>query len=171
MEKSNSPAYANAQPCLESEFSEVRRISPRRAWISRLFPVFSHSLREIDAVASRENRTLGLIFAGERTRPVAAANREVTGSGSGHERPGHDMRAPCGRSWRKMLQFLVTRAGPLASLDREPRQAREGAAVTVDAGAGVWLVRVAARFASASTKSSTISVDCSRSRSSSHLRP
>ncbi len=29
--------------------------------------------------------------------------------------------------------------GPLALLDREPRQARKGATVAIDAGAGVWL--------------------------------
>ena len=39
---------------------------------------------------------------------------------------------------------MVVRAGPLAMLSREPRQARKGAAVTVDACAGVWLVRAAA---------------------------
>ncbi len=30
--------------------------------------------------------------------------------------------------------------GPLATIDCEPRQARKGAAVTIDAGAGVWLL-------------------------------
>jgi len=39
---------------------------------------------------------------------------------------------------------MVVRIGPLATLDREPRQARKGATVTVDAGAGVWLVRATA---------------------------
>lgn len=53
------------------------------------------------------------------------------------------MGASAVRPQRETFRFMVTRAGPLASLDREPRQAREGAAVTVDAGAGVWLVRVA----------------------------
>lgn len=38
---------------------------------------------------------------------------------------------------------MVTRTGPLATLDREPRQARKGAAATVGACAGVRLVRVA----------------------------
>ena len=39
---------------------------------------------------------------------------------------------------------MVARSGPLALLGRELRQARKGAAVTVDASAGVWLVRAAA---------------------------
>lgn len=39
---------------------------------------------------------------------------------------------------------MVARAGPLALSSREPGQARKGAAVAVQAGAGVWLVRVAA---------------------------
>jgi len=34
--------------------------------------------------------------------------------------------------------------GPLATVCREPRQARKGAAVTVDPGAGVWLGQVTA---------------------------
>ena len=39
---------------------------------------------------------------------------------------------------------MVTRTGPLATTDCEPRQARKGATVAVDSGAGVWLVWVAA---------------------------
>jgi len=38
---------------------------------------------------------------------------------------------------------MVTRAGPLATINCEPRQARKGAAAAVISGAGVWLVRVA----------------------------
>jgi len=45
--------------------------------------------------------------------------------------------------------------GPSASIDCEPRQAREGAAVTVDASAGVWLVGAASiRKRSTSTNGS-----------------
>lgn len=51
---------------------------------------------------------------------------------------------------------MVTRAGSLASLDREPRQAREGAAVAVDAGAGVWLVRVTTLVPRPRTQASTV---------------
>lgn len=35
---------------------------------------------------------------------------------------------------------MVSLAGPLATINREPGQARKGAATTVDLGAGVWLV-------------------------------
>ncbi len=38
---------------------------------------------------------------------------------------------------------MVVRAGPLATILCEPRQARKGATVAVDSGAGVWLVRAA----------------------------
>jgi len=37
---------------------------------------------------------------------------------------------------------MVTRAGPLATENREPGQARKGAAAAVDSCAGVRLVRV-----------------------------
>ena len=36
---------------------------------------------------------------------------------------------------------MVTRAGPLATINREPGQARKGAAVAVDSGAEVWRAR------------------------------
>ena len=39
--------------------------------------------------------------------------------------------------------FMVTCVGPLATIDCEPRQARKGATVTIDLGAGVWLAQVA----------------------------
>jgi len=42
--------------------------------------------------------------------------------------------------------FMVGRAGPLATRNREPGQARKGAAAAVDAGAGMWLVRTATSF-------------------------
>ena len=32
--------------------------------------------------------------------------------------------------------------GPLATIDCEPRQARKGAAVTIDSGAEVWLLEL-----------------------------
>ena len=32
--------------------------------------------------------------------------------------------------------------GPLAAIDCEPRQARKGAAVTIDASAEVWLIKL-----------------------------
>jgi len=38
---------------------------------------------------------------------------------------------------------MVTRAGPLATIHCEPRQAWKGAAVMMDSGAEVWRVRVA----------------------------
>ena len=37
-------------------------------------------------------------------------------------------------------RVMVVHIGPLATPDGEPRQARKGATVTVDACAGVWLV-------------------------------
>ena len=43
----------------------------------------------------------------------------------------------------KLRASMVTRIGPLATISREPGQARKGAATAVDSGAGVWLVRVA----------------------------
>jgi len=41
---------------------------------------------------------------------------------------------------------MVACFGPLATVCREPRQARKGAAVTVDPGAGVWLEQAAANL-------------------------
>ncbi len=41
---------------------------------------------------------------------------------------------------------MVTRIGPLATINCEPRQARKGATAAVDSGAGVWLVRVATQL-------------------------
>ena len=38
---------------------------------------------------------------------------------------------------------MADRIGPLATINREPGQARKGAAAAVDSGAGVWLVRAA----------------------------
>ncbi len=38
---------------------------------------------------------------------------------------------------------MAGRIGPLATIYREPGQARKGAAAAVDSGAGVWLVRTA----------------------------
>ena len=35
---------------------------------------------------------------------------------------------------------MVSCIGPLATISREPRQARKGAAAAVDSGAGMWLV-------------------------------
>ncbi len=40
---------------------------------------------------------------------------------------------------------MVTLAGPLATIDCEPSQARKGAAAAMDSGAGVWLARGAAQ--------------------------
>ena len=39
-----------------------------------------------------------------------------------------------------VIDFLVACIRPLATISCEPRQARKGAAVTVDLGAGVWRV-------------------------------
>ena len=36
--------------------------------------------------------------------------------------------------------------GPLATIDCEPRQARKGAAVTIDSGAEVWLLELPPKF-------------------------
>lgn len=44
---------------------------------------------------------------------------------------------------RTMGASMVGRAGPLATISGEPRQARKGAAATTDSGAGMWLVRSA----------------------------
>ncbi len=41
---------------------------------------------------------------------------------------------------------VVARAGSPATIRREPRQARKGAAVVADSGAGVQLVRAAALY-------------------------
>ena len=43
----------------------------------------------------------------------------------------------------RIVRSMVVRISPLASPSRKLRQARKGAAVAVDAGAGVWLVRAA----------------------------
>ncbi len=53
-----------------------------------------------------------------------------------------------------LLIFLLNDGGsigPLATIDCEPRQARKGAAVTVDAGAGVWLLELPPNSVSAFT--------------------
>ena len=45
-----------------------------------------------------------------------------------------------------LLNFVILRfhdggsIGPLATINCEPRQARKGAAVIIDSGAGVWLL-------------------------------
>ena len=44
---------------------------------------------------------------------------------------------------RLAASSMVTCIGPLATIYREPGQARKGAAAAVDSGAGVWLVQVA----------------------------
>jgi len=41
---------------------------------------------------------------------------------------------------------MVASAGPLATIRREPRQARKGATVVADSCAGVWLVEVISKF-------------------------
>ncbi len=41
---------------------------------------------------------------------------------------------------------MVAFVGPLATISCEPRQARKGATVTVDSGAGVWLALAASNF-------------------------
>ena len=43
---------------------------------------------------------------------------------------------------------MVVCIGPPATIDGEPRQARKGAAVTVDSGAGMWLVQTASTLLS-----------------------
>jgi hypothetical protein len=43
---------------------------------------------------------------------------------------------------------MVVRVGPPATIGCEPRQARKGAAVVTDSGAGVWLAWAATLFAS-----------------------
>ena len=48
--------------------------------------------------------------------------------------------------WYPLARSMVTRIGPLATISREPGQARKGAAAAVDLGAGVWLVRVATLY-------------------------
>ncbi len=45
-----------------------------------------------------------------------------------------------------MILSMVARIGPPATISCKPRQARKGATVAVDSGAGVWLVRVAANL-------------------------
>jgi hypothetical protein len=49
----------------------------------------------------------------------------------------------CGAPQCMNPPVMATCAGPLATTDCEPRQARKGAAAAVDSGAGVWLVQVA----------------------------
>ena len=46
----------------------------------------------------------------------------------------------------RALKSMVACVGPLATIDRELSQARKGAAVAVDSGAGVWLAQVATQF-------------------------
>ena len=41
---------------------------------------------------------------------------------------------------------MVAFVGPLATISCELRQARKGATVTVDSGAGVWLALAASNF-------------------------
>ncbi len=41
---------------------------------------------------------------------------------------------------------MVGRVGPLATINGEPRQARKGAAATIDSGAGMWLARSTTRI-------------------------
>jgi len=41
---------------------------------------------------------------------------------------------------------MVARVGPPATANREPRQARKGATVTVTPGAGMWLARAASNL-------------------------
>ncbi|GAB6068033.1 hypothetical protein JCM13664_13520 [Methylothermus subterraneus] len=57
-----------------------------------------------------------------------------------------DKRAGIILKWRESPdeQFMAGHVGPLAALGRQPRQAREGATVTVDACAGVRLAWPAA---------------------------
>jgi len=45
-----------------------------------------------------------------------------------------------------MYTSMVTHVGPLATIFCEPRQARKGATVVEDSGAGVWLVWVTTQF-------------------------
>jgi hypothetical protein len=48
--------------------------------------------------------------------------------------------------WRNIKSpvcFMVGRVGSSATIGCEPRQARKGAAVATDSGAGVWLARSA----------------------------
>ena len=74
------------------------------------------------------------------------AKSESSAIAGGQERP--DSWYPHRRSLRRWssscsIRSMVVRIGPLASPGRKPRQARKGAAVAADAGAGVWLVRAA----------------------------
>lgn len=129
-------------PLSKRESTVILRLLPDRAWILRIFPVFSLSLREPYGAELGRNPN--------HSFDVRKATNAFRGSDlvAGWPRSVPVMRckvvgASAVRPQRETFRFMVTRAGPLASLDREPRQAREGAAVTVDAGAGVWLVRVA----------------------------
>jgi len=45
-----------------------------------------------------------------------------------------------------MVSSMVGCVGPLATIHGEPRQARKGAAATIDSGAGMWLARSATQF-------------------------
>ena len=53
-------------------------------------------------------------------------------------------------SLRSLTGSMVGRAGAAATRNCKPRQARKGATVAVDSGAGVWLVRSAAQSPQAS---------------------
>ena len=55
---------------------------------------------------------------------------------------------------------MVAWMGPLATLNREPGQARKGAATAVDLCAGVWLVQVAAYYFTPLSKFHTILCIC-----------
>ena len=49
-------------------------------------------------------------------------------------------------SFRTLVECAEVRVGPPATINREPRQARKGAAAAVTSGAGVWLARTAPRY-------------------------
>ncbi len=62
-------------------------------------------------------------------------------------RPDYYLLFPASITWRACPQtlhripFMRVCAGPLATTNRELRQARKGAAVAAMSGAGVWLAR------------------------------
>ncbi len=58
---------------------------------------------------------------------------------AGQQSPTMGSSATCSPD-HELSGLMVSCIGPLATINREPRQARKGAAAAVDSGAGMWLV-------------------------------
>lgn len=72
-------------------------------------------------------------------RSITANDNNTNGTLMGHKKTGIALAIPVFFCYSSQFNYggLI---GPLATIDREPRQARKGAAVTIDSGAEVWLL-------------------------------